>query len=125
MTRDTQKWTRAPLVALRCALALGGAILASEAGATPRDAGATPRDDGGAEVGDRVGSLVLPRAAIAAALRRTAVADPDLDGVVTALEAAKYYKIRFELLDENEDRALQRPEFLRAEVVRSLYALDG
>jgi hypothetical protein len=118
MTRDARKWTRAPLVALRCALALGGAVLAGEAGATPRA-------DGGAEVGDQVGSLVLPRAAIAAALRRTAVADPDLDGVVNALEAAKYYQTRFELLDENQDRAIHRPEFLCAEVVLSLYALDG
>ncbi len=118
MTHDGRKRARAPLLALRCALALGGAVLAGEAGATPHAGGAT-------QVSDPAESLVLPRAAIAAALRRTAVADPDLDGVVTVLEAATYYETRFELLDENRDRAIHRPEFLRAAVVRSLYALDG
>jgi hypothetical protein len=118
MPRDARKWTRAPLVALRCALALGGAILAGAADATAHT-------NGGARVGTHIESLVLAKAAIAAALRRTAVADPDLDGVVTVLEAARYYATRFELLDENQDRAIHRPEFLRAEVVLSLYALDG
>jgi Ca2+-binding EF-hand superfamily protein len=103
---------------LGCALALAGAGLAGEAGATPHA-------DGGAQAGDQLESLVLSRAALAAAVRRTAVADPDLDGVVTALEAAKYYETRFELLDENQDGAIHPPEFLRAAVVRSLYSLVG
>jgi hypothetical protein len=118
MTPDGSKWTRAPLFALRCALALGGAVLAGAADATPHT-------DGGARVGAHIESLLLAKAAIAAALRRTAVADPDLDGVVTTLEAARYYATRFELLDEDRDHAIHGPEFLRAAAVRSLYALDG
>jgi hypothetical protein len=122
MTPDCRKSTlalrRAPLAALGCALALGGALLAGAADATPHT-------DGGARVDDQLASLVLPTAAIAATGRRTAVADPDLDGVVTAFEAARYSETRFELLDENQDRAIHGPEFLRAVVVRSLYALDG
>jgi hypothetical protein len=104
---------RAPLFALRCALALGGALSADAADATPHI-------EDGARAGDHAESLVLAKAAIAAAIRRTAVADPDLDGVVTALEAARYYEIRFELLDEDRDRALHGAEFLRAVAVGSL-----
>jgi EF-hand domain pair len=118
MTPDARKWMRAPRFALRCALALGGAVLAGAADATPHI-------EDGALAGDRAASLVLAKAAIAAAIRRTAVADPDLDGVVTALEAARYYETRFELLDENRDRAIHGPEFLHAAAARSLYALDG
>jgi Ca2+-binding EF-hand superfamily protein len=108
---------RAPLFALRCALALGGALLADAADATPHI-------EAGARAGDHAESLVLAKAAIAAAIRRTAVADPDLDGVVTALEAARYCEIRFELLDEDRDRALHGAEFLRAVAVGSP-SLDG
>jgi Ca2+-binding EF-hand superfamily protein len=122
MTPDCRKSTvavrRAPRAALCCAFGLVGALLAGAADATPHT-------DGGAWLDDQVASLVLPTAAIPAALRRTAVADPDLNGVVTALEAARYYETRFELLDENQDRAIHGPEFLRAVVVRSLYAMDG
>jgi hypothetical protein len=122
MTPDSRKSTRAlrrvPLSALGYALALGGALLADAADATPHI-------ENGAPVGDRAESLVLAKAAVAAAIRRAAVADPDLDGVVTPLEAARYYEVRFELLDEDRDRAIRGAEFLRAVAVRSLYGLDG
>lgn len=70
-------------------------------------------------------ALLLPKSAIAAALRRTAVADPDVDGEVTSAEAAQYYEKRFALLDENRDGAIDGPEFVRAVAVRSLYTVDG
>jgi Ca2+-binding EF-hand superfamily protein len=86
---------------------------------------ATPHIEDRAPAADRAESLVLAKAAIAAAIRRTAVADPDLDGVVTLREAARYYEVRFDLLDEDRDRAIRGAEFVRAVAVRSLYALDG
>jgi hypothetical protein len=104
--------------ALLFALALGGAAVAGAACAAPRM-------DGDAQAGAASETLVLSKAAIAAAVRRTAVADPDLDGVVTSLEAAQYYEMRFRLLDENRDGSIDGAEFLRAAAVRSLYALDG
>jgi hypothetical protein len=110
--------SRAPLFALLCALTLGGAVLAGEASATPRMSGE-------AQAGEVLEALVLPKAAIATAMRRTAVADPDLDSVVSRFEAAKYYEARFGLLDENRDGSIDGPEFLRATAVRSLHALDG
>jgi Ca2+-binding EF-hand superfamily protein len=107
-----------PLSALLCALTVAGAVLAGAADATPQmDREASP--------GEQDATLVLPKAAVGAAVRRTAVADPDLDGVVSSREAAKYYATRFRLLDENRDDSLDEPEFLRAAAVRSLYALDG
>jgi Ca2+-binding EF-hand superfamily protein len=110
--------SRAPLAALLCALAVGGLVLAGEAGATPRMGGE-------AQAAEVLESLVLPKTAIATAMRRTAMADPDLDSVVSSLEAAKYYEARFRLLDENRDGSVDGPEFLRAAAVRSLHALDG
>jgi Ca2+-binding EF-hand superfamily protein len=53
-----------------------------------------------------------------------AVADPDLDGVVSRLEAANYYETRFRLLDEDGDDSIQVTEFLGAAAVRSLRTLD-
>jgi hypothetical protein len=70
-------------------------------------------------------ALVLPQAAVLTALRRTAVADPDLSGVVTRGEASKYYQTRFRLLDENRDGSIDGAEFLRATAVHSLQAVDG
>lgn len=110
--------SRAPISAFLFAFSLGGVVLASVAGATPRM-------DGDAQTGARSESLVLPKAVVAVAVRRTAVADPDLDGVVTALEAASYYEARFKLLDEDRDGAVDGSEFLRAVAVRSLRTLDG
>lgn len=110
--------SRAPMSALLFALTLGGAAVAGPACAAPHM-------DGDPQAGRASETLVLSKAAIAAAVRRTAVADPDLDGVVSSLEAAKYYETRFRLLDENRDGAIDGAEFLRAAAVRSLYALDG
>jgi hypothetical protein len=108
----------APMVALLFALALGGAAAAGVACASPRMDGDAQRD-AATEV------LILSKTAIAAAVRRTAVADPDLDGVVTSREAARYYDTRFRLLDESGDGTIDEVEFLRAAAVRSLYTLDG
>ena len=110
--------SRAPMSALLFALTLGSAAVAGAACAAPRM-------DGDAQAGAASEALVLSKTAIAAAVRRTAVADPDLDGVVSSLEAAKYYETRFRLLDENGDGSIDGSEFLRAAAVRSLYALDG
>ena len=110
--------SRAPIVAVLFAFSLAGIVLAGAAGATPRldaDAAAGPASE----------HLVLPKGAIVGAVRRTAVADPDLDGVVTALEAASYHEARFRLLDEDRDGAVDGSEFLRAVAVRSLHTLDG
>jgi len=89
------------------------------------EAGARPRMDDDVQAGEVSEALVLPKKAIAAAMRRTAVADPDLDSVVTSREAAKYYETRFGLLDEDHDGSIDGPEFLRAAAVRSLHGLDG
>jgi Ca2+-binding EF-hand superfamily protein len=110
--------SRAPLSAFLCALTITGAMLAGEAGARPRM-------HGDAQAGEVSGALVLPKTAVMAAMRRTAVADPDLDSVVTSGEAAKYYETRFGLLDEDRDGSIDGPEFLRAAAVRSLHTFDG
>lgn len=110
--------SRAPRSALLCALAVAGTVLAGDTGAKPRVAG-------DADAGEVSEALVLPKTAITAAMRRTAVADPDLDSVVSSREAAKYYESRFGLLDEDHDGSIDGPEFLRAAAVRSLHALDG
>lgn len=110
--------SRAPRLGFLFGLTLCGAVVAATAQAAPRT-------DGDAQAGEASDFLVLPKTAIAAALRRTAVADPDLDGVVTRLEAGKYYETRFRLLDEDGDGSIDGSEFLGAAAVRSLHALDG
>jgi hypothetical protein len=109
--------SRAPTAALLFAVALGSAVLDGAAGA--------PRTDGDAEAEPTSKTLFLSRAAIANAVRRTAVADPDLDGLVTSDEAAKFYQTRFRLLDENHDGAIDGSEFQGATAARSLQVLDG
>ena len=108
----------APLSALLFTLVVGAAVTLGEAWATPRTGG----EDQAAAAPE---ALILPRSAIAAAVRRTAVADPDLDGEVTSVEAARYYETRYVLLDENRDGWIDGPEFVRAVAVRSLYTEDG
>jgi Ca2+-binding EF-hand superfamily protein len=103
---------------LLIAVTLGAAVATGPAQPAPRDLG-----DAQASVAPEV--LLLPRNAIAAAVRRTAVADPDLDGDVTSVEARRYYEMRFSLLDENRDGWIDGTEFVRAAAVRSLYAVDG
>jgi Ca2+-binding EF-hand superfamily protein len=57
---------------------------------------------------------------IATAVRRTAVADPNLDGEVTSAEAGRYYETRFRLLDGDRDGSIHREEFLRTAIVRAV-----
>jgi Ca2+-binding EF-hand superfamily protein len=108
----------APRFALLIALALGAAV-------APATGWATPREYGEVQADAAPQALLLPRSAIAAAARRTAVADPDLDGEVTIVEAARYYETRFSLLDEDRNGSIDGPEFVRAAAVRSLYAVDS
>jgi Ca2+-binding EF-hand superfamily protein len=110
--------SRAPLSALRFALIVVAAV-------APGAASATPQPGGVDQASAAPQALLLPRSAIAAAVRRTAVADPDLDGEVTSIEAAQFYETRFVLLDENRDGSIDGPEFVRAVAVRSLYTVDG
>jgi len=110
--------SRAPLASFLIAVAVGAAIAPAAGWGTPRDFG-EDQPKAARQV------LLLPRSAIAAAVRRTAVADPDLDGEVTSVEAAQFYERRRSLLDENRDGSIDGPEFLRAVAVRSLYAVDG
>jgi Ca2+-binding EF-hand superfamily protein len=109
--------SRAPLPVLLITVALAAAVAPVAGWATPRCG------EDQADVAPQ--ALLLPRSAIAGAVRRTAVADPDLDGEVTSVEAARYYERRFALLDENRDGSVDGPEFVRAVAVRSLYAVDG
>lgn len=110
--------SRAPVSVLLFALGWTAAL-------APVPGWATPREYGEVQADAAPQALLLPRSAIAAAVRRTAVADPDLDGEVTFVEAAQYYETRFALLDENRDGSIDGPEFVRAVAVRSLYAVDG
>jgi hypothetical protein len=110
--------SRAPLSVLLIAIALGGAV-------GPVAGWAAPRVHGEDQADAAPQALLLPKSAIAAAVRRTAVADPDLDGEVTSVEAAQYYEMRWALLDENLDGSIDGPEFVRAVAVRSLYAVDS
>ena len=110
--------SRAPLFALLVALALAATV-------GPVAGWAAPRDHSEDQADAAPQALLLPKSAIAAAVRRTAVADPDLDGEVTSIEAAHYYERRLSLLDENRDGSIDGPEFVRAVAVRSLYAVDG
>jgi Ca2+-binding EF-hand superfamily protein len=109
--------SRAPRPVLLAALAFGVAVGPAAGSATPRYHG-----EDQADAAPQV--LLLPKSTIKAAVRRTAVADPDLDGEVTDVEAARYYETRFALLDENRDGSLDGPEFVRAAAVRALY-VDG
>lgn len=109
---------RAPRFLLLISLAAAGAVASGAGWATPRDYRVDQTDAAPQ-------ALLLPPSAIATAVRRTAVADPDRDGEVTGVEATRYYETRFSLLDENRDGSIDAPEFVRAVAVRSLYAVDG
>jgi hypothetical protein len=107
---------RTPLSILLLTLGVAGALASVEALATvppggDSEHGAAPK--------------AQPRMTIAAALRRAAVADPNLDGEVTSVEAARYYETRFRLLDADRDGWIDRSEFLRTAVVRSVVAGDS
>jgi hypothetical protein len=106
---------KTPTTALVFTLAFGGAMAWSDARATPR-----PSDDG--QVSAATGALVLPGAVVLPP-RRAALADPDLDGVVSGAEAARYYEARFSLIDRDRDGRLSGREFLRSTVIDSMSML--
>jgi len=106
--------SRAPTV-LAFTLALGGVVLIEGAGAAPRQG-----DD--RQITAATGALVPPRIAVALPARRAAIPDPDLDGIVTRAEAARYYEARFALIDRDRDGRLSGREFLRPAAVRSRQA---
>jgi Ca2+-binding EF-hand superfamily protein len=103
---------KTPTTVLVLMLAFGGATAGSDARATPR-----PSDDG--QVSATTGALVAPRA-VALPARRAALADLDLDGVVSRAEAARYYEARFSLIDRDRDGRLSGREFLRSAVIDSV-----
>lgn len=110
--------SRAPITVLAFALTFGSAGLADGARAAPR-----PCDDGRAVAA--TGAVASPRIAVALPPRRAAVADPDIDGVVSHAEAARYYEARFALVDRDRDGRLSGREFLRSPGIPSLPALGG
>ena len=102
-------------LALAVALALGGAVLVEGAGAAPRQG-----DD--RQIIAATGALTPPRITVALPSRRVAIADPDLDGIVSRAEAALYYEARFALIDRDRDGRLSGREFLQPAAVRSRQA---
>lgn len=110
--------SRAPITVLLFSLAIAGAAL-------PEDSVATPADHGDAETLAARGPIVLPKRVVAFAARRVAIADFDLDGVVSSAEAQNYYAARFALMDRDRDGRLSEPEFFRVAAIRSVHALDS
>jgi Ca2+-binding EF-hand superfamily protein len=76
-------------------------------------AGAAPRQGDEGQPIPAATPLVGLRVVVALPVRRAAIADPDLDGVVSRMEAARYYQSRFALIDRNRDGRVSREEFLR------------
>jgi EF hand len=108
---------RAPTLSLLFAFTLGIAALPPSASAAPRQG-----DDGPAD--RELGSPVLSRTTVALAARRVAIADPDLDGIVSRSEARKYFETRFTLMDRNRDGRVSEAEFSRTGMSRSLQTLE-
>ena len=108
---------RAPILGLVFAFALGTAALPSPAGAAPR------QGDGSAD--GELGSPVASRATVALGARRVAIANSDLDGIVSRSEARKY-ETRFTLMDRNRDGRVseEKAESSRTGMSRSLRALE-
>ena len=102
---------RTPVFILLLALGVAGSLTSGASSAT-----APPGRD--TEAG--AASKAQARMTTAAAMRRAAVADPNLDGEVTSAEAGRYYETRFRLLDPNRDGWIDRAEFLRTAIVRSV-----
>ena len=100
---------RTSLSILLLALGVGSAAAPSESSATAPPAGYAQA---------AVAPKAEPRMTIATAMRRTAVADPNIDGEVTSAEAGRYYETRFRLLDGDRDGSIDREEFLRTAIVR-------
>jgi Ca2+-binding EF-hand superfamily protein len=107
-----------PIPILALVVAFGFATPAHHAAATPRQGG-----DGQA--------IGVPESRVAASrivtlgARRVAIADPDMDGIVSPAEAGRYYETRFVLMDRDRDGRLSEPEFSRAGTSRSLQAVDS
>jgi len=110
--------SRTPIPVLVFAVTFGIATLSHDAGATPR------QGDDGQTVGASEPGVPASRM-VALGVRRVAIADPDLDGVVSPAEAEKYYETRFALMDRNRDGLLSEPEFFRVGTSRPLQALDS
>ena len=95
--------------------ALGGAALIGTAEAASRQG-----DEGQFMVAT---SLLAPtQITVALPARRAAVADPNLDGIVSRMEAARYYEARFALFDRDRDGRVSRPELLGPAAARSWHA---
>jgi hypothetical protein len=104
-----------------CRLALGfalGIIAVPPAGAAPRQGDDDPAHQ-------ELRAPVLSRATVALAARRVAIADPDLDGIVSRSEARKYYESRFTLMDRNRDGWVSEAEFSRTGTSRTLQSLES
>jgi Ca2+-binding EF-hand superfamily protein len=110
--------SRTPIPILVFAVTFGIAILSHEAGATPRQ-------DHDGETAGALEPRVPASGMVALGVRRVAIADPDLDGVVSPAEAEKYYETRFGLMDRNRDGRLSEAEFFRVGTSRPLQALDS
>jgi hypothetical protein len=100
------------------AVTFGIATLSHDAGAMPR------QGDDGQTVGASEPGVPASRM-VALGVRRVAIADPDLDGIVSPAEAKKYYATRFALMDRDRDGRLSEAEFFRVGTSRSLQALDS
>jgi len=107
----------APVSILLLGLAAGMLVLPQQAGAMSREG------DRGRGVG-ALESQPVPKGVVALGVRRVAIADPDLDGVVSAAEAQGYYEARFGLMDRNRDRRLSETEFFYVAASRSRQALE-
>jgi Ca2+-binding EF-hand superfamily protein len=88
-------------------------------------AGATPRQGGDGQTLGIPGPRTPPSRIVALGVRRVAIADPDMDGIVSPAEAGRYYETRFVLMDRDRDGRLSEPEFSRAGTSRSLQAVDS
>jgi hypothetical protein len=108
--------SRAGIAALAFVVVLGVVVATDGASAAPRQ-----HTDGQAIAG----ALLPPAIAVALPPRRAAVADRDLDGIVTTAEAARYYDARFALIDRDRDGRLSGPEFERSAVPPSAPALGN
>ena len=98
--------------------------LAAGVAALPQHAGARARQGDGGQGVEALDPHAPRKATVALGLRRVAIADPDLDGIVSAAEAQAYYEARFALMDRNRDRRLSEAEFFWVAASRAPQALD-
>jgi hypothetical protein len=86
---------------------------------------AAPRPDADGQAVAATGALLPTAVPVALPPRRAAVADPDLDGIVTPAEASRYYEARFTLIDRDRDGRLSGSEFERSAAPPSARTLSG